>query len=58
MIGLLLIAAGAILLWALNVSSNQINIHVIGAILLVIGVVAFLFELFWFYPRWFSRRDL
>ena len=36
-LSLLLTAAGAILLWAVNVTASGIDIHAVGAILLVVG---------------------
>lgn len=40
------IAVGAILLWAVNVQSDRVDIHAIGAILLVVGIIELLFEVF------------
>jgi hypothetical protein len=45
---LLLAAAGAILIWAVNATSSGFNIHVAGVILLVIGIIGFCISLaFW-----------
>jgi hypothetical protein len=46
---LILIAAGAILTWAINVSTDSaVNLHLIGVILLVVGAVGALLSLiFW-----------
>jgi hypothetical protein len=48
---LLLAAAGAVMLWAVNASSSAFNIHTIGVILLVIGIVGFVVSLF-FWSSW------
>lgn len=45
MIGLVLIAVGAILLWAVNVNSTAINVHTVGVILLVVGAIEAFVEL-------------
>ncbi len=44
---LLLIAAGAILRWAVTASTSGINLHVVGLILIIIGLVGFVISLFW-----------
>ena len=45
---LLLTAAGAVLIWAVNTTSSGFNIHVAGVILFVIGIVGFFVSLaFW-----------
>jgi hypothetical protein len=41
-----LIAVGAILLWAVNVQTDKVDIHTIGAILLIVGIFELLFEIF------------
>ena len=47
-VSLLLAAAGAILIWAVNTTASGFNIHTAGVILLVIGVVGFVVSLvFW-----------
>jgi hypothetical protein len=48
-VSMLLVAAGAILLWAVDVSTNgAVNLHTVGWILLVVGAVGALFSLiFW-----------
>jgi hypothetical protein len=51
--GLILIAAGAILLWAVNFHTTAVNLHTVGAILLVVGLILGLFEAF-FYTRFYS----
>ena len=45
---LLLTAAGAILIWAVNATVSGVNIHTVGVILFVIGIVGFFISLaFW-----------
>jgi hypothetical protein len=47
-VSLILIAAGAILTWAVNTTSSGFNITTIGIILLVVGAVGILLSLmFW-----------
>ena len=47
-VSLILIAAGAILTWAINVSSSGFNINTIGIILMIVGGVGLLLSLmFW-----------
>ena len=47
-VSLILVAAGAILTWAVNATVSGLNIHTIGVILMVVGVVGLLLSLmFW-----------
>ena len=47
-VSLILIAAGAILAWAVHVTTTGFNLHTIGYILLVVGIVGALLSLvFW-----------
>jgi hypothetical protein len=47
-VSMILIAAGAILVWAVHVSTNGFNLHTIGWILLAVGAFGALFSLiFW-----------
>jgi len=47
-VSMILIAAGAILVWTVHVSTNGFNLHTIGWILLIVGAVgAFLSLIFW-----------
>jgi hypothetical protein len=47
-ISLILIAAGAILTWAVNATVSGLDINVIGVILMVVGIVGLLLSLaFW-----------
>jgi hypothetical protein len=48
---LLLAAAGAIMIWAVNASSSGFNIHTAGVILLVVGIIGFVASLF-FWSSW------
>lgn len=53
---LLLIAVGAVLRFAVNVSTSGFNIHTIGVILMIIGVVGFVLSLLWL-TMWADRRN-
>ena len=59
-VGLILTAAGAILAWAVTSSPNNVNIHTVGYILLVVGIVGMLISLVfwssWAGPGYFTRR--
>jgi hypothetical protein len=47
-VGLILIAVGAVMAWAVHVSTTGFNIHTIGYILLVVGIIGCLLSLiFW-----------
>jgi hypothetical protein len=47
-VSLILIAAGAILTWAVNATVSGVDINTIGVILMVVGVVGLLLSLmFW-----------
>jgi hypothetical protein len=47
-VSLILVAAGAILIWAVNATVSGIELHTIGWILLVVGAVGALLSLiFW-----------
>ena len=47
-VSLVLVAAGAILIWAVNASVSGIELHTIGWILLIVGAVGALLSLiFW-----------
>lgn len=50
-VSLLLSAAGAVLIWAVNASVSGLNLHTIGVILLIVGVVGFVASLF-FWSSW------
>ncbi len=46
-VGLLLIAVGAILTWAVTADVSGVNIHVVGVILMIVGLVGLLLDLLW-----------
>ncbi len=48
---LLLTAGGAVLTWGVNATVNGLNIHTIGVILMVVGIVGFVVSLF-FWSTW------
>lgn len=58
-IGIILTAVGAVLAWAVNATSSAINIHTVGYILLVVGLVSMalsaVFWSSWAGPGYFSR---
>ena len=53
---LILIAIGAVLVWAVDATVSGLNIHVVGWILMIVGLVGFLLSLA-FLDRWSWRRD-
>jgi hypothetical protein len=58
-VSLLLAAAGAILIWAVDASTSGFNIHTAGVILLVVGIVGFVVSLvFWSSWGGFGGRRL
>lgn len=58
-IGIILTAVGAVLAWAVNATSSSINIHAVGYILLVVGLVSIalsaVFWSSWAGPGYFTR---
>lgn len=45
---LLLSAAGAVLIWAVDATVSGMNIHTVGVILLIVGIIGFVVSLlFW-----------
>jgi hypothetical protein len=50
-----LIAVGAILRYAVTASTSGINLHTVGLILIVVGIVGLVFSLFWMIT-WSPRR--
>jgi hypothetical protein len=52
---LFLIAVGAVLRFAVNVSTTGFNLHTVGIILMVVGIVGFILSLFWM-TMWSDRR--
>jgi hypothetical protein len=59
-VSLILIAAGAIMAWAVNVDTNGFNVNTVGYILLVVGIVGALLSMIfwssWAGPGYFSSR--
>ena len=53
---LFLIAVGAILRFAVNVSTSGFNIHTVGVILMIVGVVGAVLSALWM-MIWAGRRD-
>jgi len=47
----ILAAAGAVLLWAVDATVAGLNIHTVGVILLVVGIIGFITSLF-FLSSW------
>lgn len=56
-VSLILIAAGAILTWAVTATVAGVNLHAVGVILLVVGIVGLCLAIA-FLERWPWRRDL
>jgi hypothetical protein len=50
-LSLILAAAGAVLIWAVNATVSGVNIHTVGVILLIVGIVGFATSLF-FWSSW------
>ena len=57
-VSLLLAAAGAILIWAVDATVSGLNIHTIGVILLIVAVIGFITSVF-FWSSWggFGGRE-
>ena len=58
-VGLILVAAGAILTWALETDAEGINLNTVGIILMIVGVVGIILSLV-FWSSWGSygiRRE-
>lgn len=56
---LLLIAIGAVLRFAISVSTSGFNVHTIGVILMIVGAVGLLLSLLWmtvWADRWHRPR--
>jgi hypothetical protein len=45
--GLVLVAAGAILTWAVNASVSGLDINAVGVILLILGIVLVVLDMLW-----------
>jgi predicted membrane channel-forming protein YqfA (hemolysin III family) len=61
-LGIILIAVGAIMAWAVTVETTGFDINTAGYILLVVGVIASLISLVfwssWAGPGYFTRREV
>jgi hypothetical protein len=59
-VSLLLIAAGAILAWAVDVQVSGVELNTVGVILLVVGIIgavmSMIFWSSWAGPGYFTRR--
>ncbi|WP_249018640.1 hypothetical protein [Conexibacter sp. S30A1] len=58
-VSLVLMAIGAILRWAISVTTAGVNIHTVGLILLVVGAIGFVISVFWmvFYAEHVARQS-
>jgi hypothetical protein len=57
-VSLFLIAAGAILAWAVEIDSSGVDLNTVGIILMVVGVIGLLLSLlFWSSFAPFARRQ-
>jgi uncharacterized membrane protein YedE/YeeE len=54
---LFLIAVGAILRYAVTATVSGIDLHVVGLVLIIVGVVGLFFSLLWF-GVWARRREV
>jgi hypothetical protein len=58
-VSLILCAVGAVLIWAVHVSTSGFNVHTVGVILLIVGLVGALLSMIfwssWAGPGYFSR---
>jgi Domain of unknown function (DUF6458) len=59
-VGILLAAVGAVLAFAVNATVSGVNIHAVGWILLIVGIVgvalSMIFWSSWAGPGYFTRR--
>ena len=57
-LSLILAAAGAVLIWAVNATVAGLNIHTVGVIMLIVGIVGFVASLvFWSSWGGFGTRN-
>jgi hypothetical protein len=60
-VSLILIAVGAVLAWAVDVSTSGFNLNTVGYILLIVGIIGLLLSLIfwssWAGPGYFTRAD-
>ena len=55
-LSLILAAVGAVLIWAVDATVTGVNIHTVGVILLIVGIIGFVSSLaFWSSWGGFSR---
>ena len=54
-VSLLLVAAGAILIWGVTGEASGIDVDAIGVILIVVGIIGFILSLV-FWDRWGGAR--
>jgi hypothetical protein len=59
-VSLILVAVGAILIWAVDVSTSGVNVQAVGVVLLIVGLVGGLISMIfwasWAGPGYFTRR--
>ena len=59
-VSLILIAVGAVLAWAVNVTTSGVDVNTVGVILLIVGAVGVLLSMIfwstWAGPGYFSSR--
>ena len=55
-VSLMLIAAGAILTWAVDATVSGVNIHAVGVILLVVGIIGLVLSMI-FWSSWGGLRQ-
>jgi hypothetical protein len=59
-VSLILIAVGAILIWAIDVTASGVNVQAIGVVLLIVGLVGALLSMIfwssWAGPGYLTRR--
>jgi heme/copper-type cytochrome/quinol oxidase subunit 2 len=55
---LLLIAVGAILRYAVTATVSGVDLHVVGLVLMIVGIVGFVFSLLWFRTWASGRREV
>ncbi len=59
-VSLVLIAVGAVMAWAVHVSTSGVNVHTVGSILLIVGIIGALLSLVfwssWAGPGYFTQR--
>ncbi len=53
-VSIFLIAVGAILTWAVNTSPSGLNIHIVGVILMCVGILGILLSLI-YWESWWGR---